>query len=222
MTEIKLISLCLENFKNHRNLRLDFNGRNATISGDNATGKTSVYDGLMWLLFNKDSAGNGDKNFEVKPLDSDGNVLDHNALTSVEAVFSVNGEKLTLLRTFREKWETRRGSSEAVFTGNTSEYTIDGVPVKSNVFKDKVNELVSEDTFRLLTNTTYFSNDISQKYKIAPSKDYSYTLEELKTVVSSKSYEKLLLSLDAFENQEDEIVNQEYFYLHICICKLVC
>ena len=56
----------------------------------------------------------------------------------------------------------------------------------------------------------YFSNDISQKYKIAPSKDYSYTLEELKTVVSSKSYEKLLLSLDAFENQEDEIVNQEY------------
>ena len=125
MTEIKLISLCLENFKNHRHLRLDFNGRNAVISGDNATGKTSVYDGLMWLLFNKDSAGNGDKNFEVKPLDSDGNVLDHNALTSVEAVFSVNGENLTLLRTFREKWETRRGSSEAVFTGNTSEYTIE-------------------------------------------------------------------------------------------------
>ena len=161
MTEIKLISLCLENFKNHRHLRLDFNGRNATISGDNATGKTSVYDALMWLLFNKDSAGNGDKNFEVKPLDSDGNVLDHNALTSVEAVFLANGERLTLLRTFREKWETRRGSSEAVFAGNTSEYTIDGVPVKSNAFKDKVNELVSEDTFRLLTNTTYFANDIS-------------------------------------------------------------
>ena len=161
MTEIKLISLCLENFKNHRNLRLDFNGRNAIISGDNATGKTSVYDGLMWLLFNKDSAGNGDKNFEVKPLDSDGNVLDHNALTSVEAVFSVSGEKLTLLRTYREKWETRRGSSEAVFTGNTSEYYVDGVPVKSNAFKDKVSELVSEDTFRLLTNTTYFANDIS-------------------------------------------------------------
>ena len=161
MTEIKLISLCLENFKNHRNLRLDFNGRNAIISGDNATGKTSVYDGLMWLLFNKDSAGNGDKNFEVKPLDSNGNVLDHNALTSVEAVFSVSGEKLTLLRTYREKWETRRGSSEAVFTGNTSEYYVDGVPVKSNAFKDKVSELVSEDTFRLLTNTTYFANDIS-------------------------------------------------------------
>lgn len=161
MTEIKLVSLELSNFKCHRHLKLDFNGRNATISGDNATGKTSVYDALMWLLFNKDSAGNGDKNFEVKPLGSDGNVLDHNALTSVEVVLEVNGEKLTLLRTYREKWETRRGSSEAVFTGNTSEYYIDGVPVKKNGFQDKVNELVDEDTFRLLTNTTYFANDIS-------------------------------------------------------------
>ena len=92
MTEIKLVSLELSNFKCHRHLKLDFNGRNATISGDNATGKTSVYDALMWLLFNKDSAGNGDKNFEVKPLGSDGNVLDHNALTSVEVVLEVNGE----------------------------------------------------------------------------------------------------------------------------------
>ena len=195
MTEIKLISLCLENFKNHRNLRLDFNGRNATISGDNATGKTSVYDGLMWLLFNKDSAGNGDKNFEVKPLDSDGNVLDHNALTSVEAVFSVNGEKLTLLRTFREKWETRRGSSEAVFTGNTSEYTIDGVPVKSNAFKDKVNELVSEDTFRLLTNTTYFSNDISWQERRAVLFRVSGVMDDAQILATNEMFIPLVDSM---------------------------
>ena len=161
MTEIKLVSLELNNFKCHRHLRLDFNGKNAEICGDNATGKTSVYDALMWVLFSKDSSGNGDKNLEVKPIGSDGNVLDHNALTSVEVVLGVNGEKLTLLRTYREKWETRRGSSEAVFAGNTSEYAIDGVPVKKNGFQDKVNELVDEDTFRLLTSTTYFANDIS-------------------------------------------------------------
>lgn len=161
MKDIRLISLELSNFKCHRHLRLDFNGRNAEIRGDNATGKSSVYDALMWLLFSKDSQGNGEKNFEIKPLGKDGNVIDHNSLTEVEAVFQVNGENLTLLRTFREKWETRRGSSEAVFTGNTSEYTIDGVPVKRNAFQDKVNELVDEDTFRLLTSTTYFANDIS-------------------------------------------------------------
>jgi len=202
MTEIKLISLCLENFKNHRHLRLDFNGRNAVISGDNATGKTSVYDGLMWLLFNKDSAGNGDKNFEVKPLDSDGNVLDHNALTSVEAVFSVNGENLTLLRTFREKWETRRGSSEAVFTGNTSEYTIDGVPVKSNAFKDKVNELVSEDTFRLLTNTTYFANDISWQERRAVLFKVAGVMDDSTILATNEKFTPLVESMGKL-NLED-------------------
>ena len=161
MKDIKLISLELTNFKCHRHLRLDFDGRNTEIAGDNATGKTSVYDSLMWLLFSKDSQGNGDKNLEVKPLDSDGNVIDHDAITEVEAIFQVNGEKLALCRTYREKWETRRGSAEAVFTGNTSEYTIDGVPVKRNGFQDKVNELVDEDTFRLLTNTSYFAAGIS-------------------------------------------------------------
>ena len=101
MKEIKLICLELSNFKCHKHLRLDFNGRNATIAGENATGKTSVYDSLMWALFDKDSAGNGGKAIEIKPLGSDGNVLDHNALTSVDVVFSVNGEELALRRTYR-------------------------------------------------------------------------------------------------------------------------
>ena len=161
MKEIKLISLELSNFKCHRHLKLNFDGRNAVIFGDNATGKTSVYDSLMWVLFDKNSAGDGGKAIEVKPLGSDGNVLDHDALTSVDVVFSVNGEELTLRRTYREKWETKRGSSEAVYTGNTSDYYIDSVPVKRNAFQDKVNELVDEETFRLLTNTSYFASQLS-------------------------------------------------------------
>ncbi len=161
MKEIKLISLELCNFKCHKHLKLDFNGRNTEIAGANATGKTSVYDSLMWVLFDKNSAGDGGKAIEVKPLGSDGNVLDHDALTSVDVVFSVNGEELTLRRTYREKWETKRGSSEAVYTGNTSDYYIDSVPVKRNAFQDKVNELVDEETFRLLTNTSYFASQLS-------------------------------------------------------------
>lgn len=161
MTEIKIISLELCNFKCHKHLKLDFNGRNVKISGDNATGKTSVYDSLMWTLFDKNSVGDGGKAIEVKPLGSDGNVLDHDALTSVDVVFSVNGEELTLRRTYREKWETKRGSSEAVYTGNVSEYYVDSVPVKRNAFQDKVNELVDEETFRLLTSTSYFASQLS-------------------------------------------------------------
>lgn len=161
MKNIKIKRLSLENFKCHRHLELDFNGRNADILGDNATGKTSIYDSLMWLLFSRDSRGNGEKNIEIKPLNADGDVKDHDAITEVEAVLLVNGEEISLRRTLQEVWTTRRGSSEAVYTGNVSEYYINSVPVKKNVFSDKVDEIVNEDTFKLLTNISYFPNDIS-------------------------------------------------------------
>ena len=65
MTEIKIKRLSLENFKCHKKLTLVFNGGNASIYGDNATGKTSIYDALTWLLFGKDSQGNGENNIEI-------------------------------------------------------------------------------------------------------------------------------------------------------------
>ena len=161
MTEIKIKRLVLENFKCHKSLKLDFEGGNASIYGDNASGKTSVYDALTWLLFGKDSQGNGEKNIEIKPLDASGEVKDHLAVTEVEAVLDVNGEEVTLRRTYKEVWTTKRGSSEATYDGNTSDYYVNGVPCKKNAFQDYVNELVDEDTFRMLTSVSYFANGIS-------------------------------------------------------------
>ena len=161
MTEIKIKRLALENFKCHNALTLEFAGGNASIYGDNAAGKTSIYDALTWLLFGKDSQGNGEKNIEIKPLDASGEVKDHDALTAVEAVLDVNGEEVTLRRTYKEVWTTKCGSSQATYDGNTSEYYVSGVPCKRNAFQDKVNELVDEDTFRMLTSVSYFANGIS-------------------------------------------------------------
>ena len=163
MTEINIMRLALENFKCHKALTLEFNGSNASIYGDNASGKTSIYDALTWLLFGKDSAGNGEKNTEIKPLGPDGEVLDHNALTSVEAVLSVNGEGITLKRTYKEVWSTKRGSSQASYDGNTSEYFIDGVPMKSNAFKDAVRAIVEEETFLMLTSVDAFASRMDWK-----------------------------------------------------------
>ena len=161
MNYIKIKRLALENFKCHRNLVLDFNGGNASIYGDNATGKTSVYDALTWLLFGKDSHGNGEKNIEIKPLGEDGEVRDHNAITAVEAVLLVNGEEVTLRRTYQEVWSTKRGRGEATYDGNTSEYYVDGVPCKKYAFAEKVESLVNEDTFRMLTSVSHFPAGIS-------------------------------------------------------------
>lgn len=161
MQDIKIKSLTLENFKCHRNLVLHFNGGNASIYGDNATGKTSIYDALTWLLFGKDSHGNGEKNIEIKPLGEDGEVKDHNALTAVEAALLVNGGEVIFRRTYQEVWSTKRGSSEPTYDGNTSEYYIDGVPLKKYAFAEAVSALVSEDAFRMLTSVSHFADGIS-------------------------------------------------------------
>lgn len=157
---IQLKQLRLENFKCHKALKLDFGGKDASIYGDNATGKTSVYDALTWLLFGKDSAGNGEKNIEIKPLAPDGSVKDHQAITEVEAVLLADGEEITLRRTYQELWSTKRGSAEATYDGNTSEYFVDGVPCKANAYKARVAELVNEEQFRLLTTVSYFPDKL--------------------------------------------------------------
>ena len=51
--KMQLISLSLENFKCHEHLEVHFDGRNANIYGENAAGKSSIYDSLTWLLFGK-------------------------------------------------------------------------------------------------------------------------------------------------------------------------
>lgn len=158
--DIRLKSIHLENFKCHKSLTITLDGRNASIYGDNATGKTSVYDALTWLLFGKDSAGNGEKNIEIKPLAPDGSVKDHQAITEVEAVLLADGEEISLKRTYQEAWSTKRGSSEATYDGNTSEYFVDGVPCKANAYKAKVAALVDEEQFRLLTTVSYFPDKL--------------------------------------------------------------
>ena len=154
MKTIRLLSLTLDNFRCYDHLDLDFGGRDVTIYGDNASGKTSIYDGLTWLLFGKDALGGS--GMEVKPLGPDGDVKDHMAVTQAYGVLEVDGEKRSFRRTYHEIWNGKDGS----FGGNTSEFYADGVPCRKSEYAKKVGELVQEDTFRMLTAVTRFSGEI--------------------------------------------------------------
>lgn len=52
--KIKLISLELKNFKGIKEQLITF-GDITQISGDNGTGKSSIFDSFCWLLFGKNS-----------------------------------------------------------------------------------------------------------------------------------------------------------------------
>ena len=107
MQEIKILRLTMDNFKGHQHLELDLNGGNLNVYGTNATGKTTIFDAFTWLLFGKNS--NGDGTFGIKPLDKAGQVRDHTAITTVEALLLTGQGELALRRTYYEKWSTKRG-----------------------------------------------------------------------------------------------------------------
>ncbi|MDK2932362.1 MAG: hypothetical protein PWP27_172 [Clostridiales bacterium] len=151
---IKLNKLTLKNFKGIRNFTLEVNGKNAFIYGDNEAGKTSIFDAFVWLLFDKDSSNRS--NFQIKTLDSTGNVI-HGLEHEVEGHFSVDGTELILKKVYQEKWTRRRGESEKIFTGHETNYWINDVPVKKNEYVKKIDELVNENIFKLLANPLYFN-----------------------------------------------------------------
>ena len=155
MTVITLQRLTLEHFKGIQALTLDFGGSSASIFGDNAAGKTTIYDGYLWLLTGKDSLGRWD--FDIKPLDKLGNVADHSARSAVEAVLQVDGRTVTLRREFYELWSKKRGRSEATYDGNSTDYYINGVPKAKRAYEEAVAEMVPLDKLRLLSDTNAFA-----------------------------------------------------------------
>lgn len=157
MKTIKLNLLKLYNFKGIKEFVLDLHGGDAKVFGDNATGKTTLYDSFLWLLFGKDSNNRAD--FSIKTLDEQGNEL-HNLDHEVEAQFDIDGQALTLRKVYKEKYTKQRGQATASFTGHETDYYIDGVPSKKKEYEEKIKSLVDEDVFKLITSPTYFNESI--------------------------------------------------------------
>lgn len=153
---MKLKKLELLNFKGLTSFTLDLNG-DVVIRGDNATGKTTVFDSVCWLLFGKDSLDRAD--FEIKTLEAGEPI--HKVNHEVTGTFTLDeGGTIELQRVYREKYSSPRGG-EVTMTGHTTDYFVDGVPKKEKEYKEIVNSLVDENIFKLITNPLYFNETYS-------------------------------------------------------------
>ena len=154
MKTIKLLSLNLRYFKGIRSLDASFGDAVTTISGMNGTGKTTVFDAFTWLLFGKDSHGR--KSFNIKTLNEKGEAIER-VTHEVSGILEVNGEKISLRRTYSEKWTKKRGSAEEVFTGHEEERYYNEVPVSVKEWAEKIDGICPEEQFKFLTNPLYFN-----------------------------------------------------------------
>lgn len=191
---------------------MNING-DVVIRGDNATGKTTVFDSVCWLLFGKDSLDRAD--FEIKTLD--GGEPIHKVNHEVTGTFTLDdGGTIELQRVYREKYSSPRGG-DVTLTGHTTDYFVDGVPKKEKEYKEIVNSLVDENIFKLITNPLYFNEtyswqnrrklllemcgDISDEDVIA-SHDELKTLTDILSGHSVDDHRKVVASKKAAINKE--------------------
>ena len=115
MKALRLSRLTLENFKGIDRLEIRLDGCNATISGQNGTGKTTVADAYTWLLTGKMTDG---RTAEIGYFDRAGR-LDTAANHAVEAEFT-------------------DGTSFRRETNGTAKFYANGIPVKKKDYDSAV------------------------------------------------------------------------------------
>lgn len=187
----KISRLTIKNFKGCKEKTIDFGDRDITISGANATGKTTVVDAFTWCLFGKDSDGN--EKFNIRPLNKEETQID-NLDIKVTVVLDIDGTKKEFTRTQKQKWVKSRSTGEIALQGNVNEFEIDGYPVKNEkTYKEAVSEISDEELFKILTNPTFF-----------PSMDWKIQRETLLNFVEKTSNIEL-----AESNPEFALIVQE-------------
>lgn len=154
MKTVVIKKLQFVNFKGLRDLTVEFDDRLTEIYGKNGLGKTSIFDGFIWLLFGKNSEDR--KQFGIKTYDANGKIipkLPH----EVSAVLLVDGEVVTLCRRFTEKWQKKRGSAVEEFVGHEEERLYNDVPCSVKEWNEKIAAICPEQVFKFITNPRYFT-----------------------------------------------------------------
>lgn len=220
--QIKIKTLKLENFKGIKDLTIDFKDT-TNIYGDNAVGKTTIFDAYSWLLWDKDSLNR--KDFAIKPYDKNGEEV-HNLESVVEGDFVFGDTDLTLKKIYKEVWTKKRGSTQAEFTGHTTDYYINSVPCKKKEYNERIESVLSEDNFNLLSNPLYFNQflvkterreillslieDVKPEDIIAKNKDLedldleNYTVDELKKIAKDAA-RKINKDIESIPARIDEL-----------------
>lgn len=148
---MKILSLELENFRALKNIKIDFDGHNTDIFGDNGTGKTTIANAVSWLLCNQPSTEEKD----FTPKTQGAHDLHHKATLTVA---KDTGEQISFCKDFYELWTKKRGATTAEFSGHTVDHYVNGVPTKKKDYDAAVEAAAgcTLEQIRMLTIHGYF------------------------------------------------------------------
>lgn len=152
--KIHFKTLTLKNFKGILGEKtICFCDTVTSIYGANHTGKTTVIDAILWVLFDKNSEGASV--FGIDTKDENNNVipkLEH----CVKLTLSVDGVERTLEKVRKDVWSKPRGQKEEVLTGHTTNYFVNGNKYTQTEYKAEIANILSEALFKSITNPMFF------------------------------------------------------------------
>ena len=165
MKKITLKWIYFENFKKFTQKKIVFDDRNTIINGRNGIGKSSVFDGFSWVLSNKSSTGKAEgKEFRPRRYDENGKNIDH-VTVIVEMLIEVDGVEIKIKKTQKQDWVRHKGDDFDSYMGDKTEYEWNDVPISATQHKKKVEEIISEEVFRMVTNPAMFPNLQAKKQR---------------------------------------------------------
>ena len=150
MNKLTIKKMSIVNFKCFQQKNFSFSSDQVTITGDNETGKTSIYDAFCWCLFGKNSLG--EKSFNYKnTLAKDGEN------TEVEVITQFGEREIDFKRVYEAKFTRLKE-----FNGYSTQCFINGIPKSVKDFEKEVYHMLSIgiDEFNLLTNPKYLTEQI--------------------------------------------------------------
>lgn len=187
MKVIKLVSARFENFKK-LNRTVEFGEKRTQIFAMNRTGKSSVADGIFWVLFGKSSTGKSEgKEFRPRPYDSRGVDVDHVDVVA-ELVLLVDGVEVVLRKTQRQNWVRKRATTTEVHEGDKNIYSWNNVEISETEFKRRIADIVSEKNFMLITDPTAFFR-LSKQEK----------LDLILSLIANVTEEQILIEVGGFD-----------------------
>ena len=139
--------IALQNFKGCKNATYTFDGKNATVSGQNGAGKTTIATAFYWVFADKDTELKS--NPPIRPLDAE------ECTPRVDIVFDIDGREVSVAKLQKQ---TKKGNS--VSLSNT--YEVNAVEYGERDFKAKMNEYgIDFDLFLPLSHTDVFTGQKS-------------------------------------------------------------
>lgn len=206
MSKILLKAIIIKNFKGIKELVINF-GQLTNVYGDNAQGKTTIFDGFCWCLFGKNS--NGEAKFNIKPLNADGTEV-----SGVDCVVTIvlekDGIETSFTRNYHEVWKTPRGKADKVFDGHKTDYLVNDGNISQKLYQERVNDIIDEKVFKMLTDVYSFTSmkDKEQREVLFKVLGGDIPVEEI--IASNKELEPLtkLLETTKLEFLESETKGQ--------------